>query len=253
MKGLVLAEWTKFRSVRAMPVLAAAVVVVSAMFGWLFARASAAEYVQATAAEQAAFDPLQGGFRGIFIVQVLVAALGALVASTEYGFGTIRATVAAAGRRTRLVAAKAALVAAAGLVVGAAAVLVMFLVSQTTLAMLGVPRVWLDDPAAVRMLLLGPGVLELVALFGLTLGITLRSTASAVNTGTAFLLLPVLSTIMPKLLGDFLITWWPNTAAFRPLLSPEDSLPLWAGMGVLSAFVTVMMVSARIRFRTRDV
>ncbi|MDA0641623.1 MULTISPECIES: ABC transporter permease [Nonomuraea] len=253
MRGLVRAEWTKFRSVPVMPVLAGAVIAVSVLLGWLFAQASAAEYARATAADQAAFDPLQGGSRGVFIVQLLVAALGALVASTEYGSGTIRATVAAAGRRTRLVVAKAALVAVAGLTAGAAAVWGMFLVSQITLAMHGVPRVWLDDPDAVRLLLFGPVVLELVALFGLSLGILLRSTAAAVNTATAFLLLPMFAPIMPDFLGLTLSTWWPNTAAFRSLMPSEGSLPIWMGMGVLAAFVAVMMVWARTRFRTRDV
>ena len=236
-----------------MPVLAGSVVVVSMLLGWLFARAAVGEYALAAAADRAAFDPLEAGGRGVFIVQLMVAALGALVVSTEYGTGTMRATVAAAGRRTRLAAAKAVLTAGVGLAVGVAAVWGMFLTSQLTLAVSGLPRLWPADPGAMRLLLLGPVVLELLALFGLALGFLLRGTAAAVNVSTAFLLLPVLSEAMPGFLSGLLNSWWPNTAAFRVLMPADNPLPALAGMSILSVFVMVMMVWARTLFRTRDV
>jgi hypothetical protein len=186
-------------------------------------------------------------------VQLLVAGLGVLVATSEYNFGTMRASVAAVGRRQRLPVAKAVLVVLVMLPVGLVSALAMFLTSQTTLAMSGVPRAWFGEPTVTRFLLLAPVVLTLLALFGLALGFLLRGTAAAVNVSTAFLLIPVLSEIVPAVHG-FIVTYWPNVAGFQAMAMIDASwLGIWAGLGLLLAFVAAMLTATLVRFRTRDV
>jgi ABC-2 type transport system permease protein len=254
MKGMLLAEWTKFRSVRSTPVLAVAVIVTSAAFGWLFGNAGALAYLRATPQEQLEFVPLHAGTRGILLIQLLVAGLGVLVATTEYNFGTMRASVAAVGRRERLPAAKSVLVVLVTLLVGLLAAPAMFLTSQLALTAGGAPRTWFGDPSVTRFLLLTPVVLALLALFGLALGFLLRSTTAAVNVSTAFLLFPVLSDIAPEAVQDFATTYWPNAAGFQAMaMMDASSLGLWGGLGLLLAFVAAMLTATLVRFRTRDV
>jgi hypothetical protein len=254
MSGILRAEWTKFRSVRSTLVLAVAVIVMSGAFGWLFGNAGAMAYLDATPQEQLDFVPLHIGSRGILLVQLLIAAMGALVATTEYNFGTMRASVAAVGRRERLPVAKALLVVLVALPVGLLAAPTMFLTSQMALMAGGAPRTWFGDPAVTRFLILAPIVLALLALFGLTLGFLLRSTAAAVNVSTVFLLLPVMSDVAPALVSDFITTYWPNVAGFQAAAVTESSwLGLWGGLGLLLAFVAAMATAAFVRFRTRDV
>lgn len=245
------AEWTKFSSIRATMVLSLATVAVSAAFGWLFANAAAKDYATATPQERLEFAPLDLGMRGLFVAQLLVAALGVLVASSEYGSGTMRASVAAVGRRGRLLAAKATLTALICLLVSVAAVWLMYVASQTTLAAAGAPYVMPGDPAALRLLLLGPPVFMVLGLFGLALGFLMRGTAAAVNVSTAVLLLPVLATASPDPLRHFVGTYWPNMAAFQAV-SGTSELPTWAGPGILVGFVAVMLIAAYTKFQNRD-
>ncbi|TMS00689.1 hypothetical protein [Nonomuraea basaltis] len=245
------AEWTKFSSIRATMVLSAAAVAVSAAFGFLFSNAAARQYATATPQERLDFAPLDMGMRGLFVLQLLISALGVLIASSEYGSGTMRASVAAVGRRGRLVAAKAGMTALTALPVSVAGVWLVYVTSQTTLASGGAPYVMPGDPAALRLLLLGPLVFTLLALFGLALGLLLRGTAAAVNVSTAFLLVPILSTASPDPIRGFVATYWPNMGAFKAV-SGTSELPAWAGPGILVGFVTVMLIAAYVQFKKRD-
>lgn len=249
--GVLRAEWTKFSSIRATMVLPLATVAVSAAFGFLFGNAAAKEYATATPQERLDFAPLDLGMRGLFVAQLLVAALGVLIASSEYGSGTMRASVAAVGGRGRLLAAKAGMTALTALPVSVAGVWLMYVASQTTLASGGAPYVMPGDPAALRLLLLGPLVFTLLAMFGLALGFLLRGTAAAVNVSTAFLLLPILSTASPDPVRDFVSTFWPNMAAFQAV-SGTSELPSWAGPGILVGFVAVLLIAAFVQFKNRD-
>jgi ABC-2 type transport system permease protein len=64
-------------------------------------------YPQLSAADRAAFDPVHDSFIGLVLVQLLTGTLGVLVITTEFSSGMIRATFAAAPRRSLVLAAKA--------------------------------------------------------------------------------------------------------------------------------------------------
>ncbi|MBT2231112.1 cell wall metabolism sensor histidine kinase WalK [Nonomuraea sp. NEAU-A123] len=181
--GVLRAEWTKFATIRSTTILSVAIVALSTMFGWLFGTASAHQYAAGSAQDRLDFDPMTPAARGLFIVQLLVAGLGALVASSEYGSGTIRASAAAVGRR-RLLTAKAGMTVLAALPVSVAAVWLMVLTCMATLSARGAPAVWFGDATVIRILTLGPLVPTLLALFGLALGFLMRATAAAVNVST---------------------------------------------------------------------
>ncbi|MET7334003.1 hypothetical protein [Nonomuraea sp. NPDC005650] len=249
--GVLRAEWTKFSSIRSTMVLSLATAGVAALLGWLFSSTAAKEYATATAQERLDFQPLDLGMRGMFIVQLLVAALGVLVASSEYGSGTMRASLAAVSGRGRLLAAKCGMTVLAALPVSVAAVWLMFVTSQLTLSAGGAPSVMPADPAALRLLLLGPLVLTLLALFGLSLGVLLRGTAPAVNVSTAFLLLPVMAGASPGFLRDLIGVYWPSMAALQAV-SGKSELPEAVGFGLLAGFVTVLLTGAYVQLKNRD-
>ncbi|GAA1671430.1 hypothetical protein GCM10009733_080900 [Nonomuraea maheshkhaliensis] len=249
--GVFRAEWTKFTSIRSTMVLSPAIVVVSALIGWWFADAAAHEYATATPQERLDFSPILMGMRGMLIVQLLVSALGALVATSEYGSGTMGPSLAAVGRRGRLMAAKAGMTVVTVLPVSVAGVWLMFVTSQSGLAAGGAPYVLPGDPAALVTLLAGPLLLTLVGLFGLALGLLLRGTAAAVNVGTAFLLLPVLASDSTDFVNVLLSTYWPNAAALAAVFGDSD-LPGVLSYGLLVGFVAVMQVAAFTGFTRRD-
>ncbi|TDD14835.1 hypothetical protein [Nonomuraea diastatica] len=249
--GVLRAEWTKFSSIRATMVLAPASVAVAGMLGWLFGNATAGDYAVATAQERLDFQPLEMGMRGLYIVQVLIAALGVLIVSSEHGGGTMRASLAAVGRRGHLLAAKAGLTVMTALPVSVASVWLMYVTSQSTLAAGGASHMTPGEPAVLRMLLAGPLVLTALALFGLSLGFLLRGTAPAVNVSTAFLLLPLFATIAPDFMNGLLEVYWPNVAALQ-VVSGASPLPAWAGYGLLAGFVAAMLGAAFVHFGNHD-
>ena len=109
-------EWLKLRSVRS----TAWVLLVFAvgMIGLAILILSHARWAAMPAAQRASFDPTEESFAGLAIGQLAFGVLGALVITTEFSSGMIRATLAAVPRRPLLLAAKAAVLAAVTLVVG---------------------------------------------------------------------------------------------------------------------------------------
>ncbi|MFG1700307.1 hypothetical protein [Nonomuraea sp. NPDC049309] len=249
--GALKAEWTKFSSLRATMALSVAAVLVSGLFGWMFGNAAATEYATLTPQERLGFNPVEQGMRGVFLVQVLLAGLGALIVSTEYGSGTITASVAAMGRRGRLLAAKAGMTVLSALPVSVASIVLMFTVSQSTLAAGGAMAATPGDATALRLLFGGPIVLTLIALFGLALGVLVRSTAAAVNVSVVFLLLPILSSVMPGFLQVAVRFFWPNAAPFQAMYGAEN-VPGLLGYGLIVAFVVLMLAAAYVRFTRKD-
>ncbi|MEV1241596.1 hypothetical protein [Nonomuraea sp. NPDC049750] len=250
--GVLRAEWTKFITIRSTTILSAGIVALSILFGWLFGTATANQYDAASAQDRLSFDPMASATRGLFIVQLLVAGLGALVASSEYGSGTIRASAAAVGRR-RLLIAKGGMTVLVALPVSVAAMGLMILTFMGTLSARGTPALGLGDAAVIRFVTLGPIVFTLLALFGLALGVLLRGTAAAVNVSTAFLLLPIFAGTSPGWLREALGVYWPNVAAFSAASGQVHAgLSPWGGFGILIGFTAVMLGVAFVRFEARD-
>ncbi|MFE6050700.1 hypothetical protein ACFQ6N_08095 [Kitasatospora sp. NPDC056446] len=179
LRGALAGEWIKLRSVRATP-LAAAVALAAALFIGLVDYAGAADHWDTwTADERARFDPVRYGFSGGFYVAVLaVGTLGTLTASSEYGTGQIRSSLAAIPRRGRLLTAKALVVAATATVLGELLALLTFLLGRRALSAKHL-AVSLGDPGVARAVL-GCGLfLAVFALVGLALGFVVRHTAGA--------------------------------------------------------------------------
>src|SRR5690606_2193918 len=118
------------------------------------------------------FDPTYTSFAGTSLGQLAMIAFGVLVVSTEYGTGTIRASLAAVPQRGTLMAAKLLVATALALLVGMATSFLAFLLGQ---AMLGPYRTSLGEPGVTRAVVGGGLYMGLMALFAMGVAWTLRS------------------------------------------------------------------------------
>ncbi|XVQ83524.1 hypothetical protein ACQP2K_32545 [Microbispora siamensis] len=252
--GVLRSEWVKFRSIRAMLGCLAGAVVAAGSYGYLFGMNAAREYLDASAADRAAFDPTETAFRALVLVGVLVSAVGALTATSEYASGTMQVSITAVPRRGLLFAGKGAVVALTTLLTGPPLALLSFTLSQAALAAGGVPSVGINDPGVLGALL-GAGLFTgLIGLYGMALGFLLRRSAGAVSLGTFLLVVPGMAGLFPEAVGRWIVTWWPSAAGARIFAvhpGTEYLAPL-AGAGVLAATVLVLLCAAVAVFRRRD-
>lgn len=195
MKSALAAEWLKLRTVRAPYGLIAAIGVMiafGATISWLMVR----DYDTSPVAEQVRFGSADASVVITPVVQFCVAALGALVATSDPRLGALTAVP----DRKRLLAAKSALVATTAVVIGAVA---LTLSTGTSWLIMG------DRPPPVApweslgdvLPWAGAAVLSILVtgLTGLGLGLALRSTAvTIVVVGVLLWGLPAVTPMLPE-------------------------------------------------------
>ena len=194
MKNALAAEWLKLRTVRAPYGLVIAIglmVAAGTLLSWLIVQ----DYDTSSAAEQATFASADSSVVITPVVQFLVAALGALVATSDPRLTSLTAVP----DRKRLLAAKTVLVATTAVVIGA-----------VTLA-LSVGTSWLimgDRPPPIApwdglgdvLPWAGAAVLSILVtgLIGLGIGLAVRSTAvTIVVVGVLLWGLPAITPMLP--------------------------------------------------------
>jgi ABC-2 type transport system permease protein len=174
--GLIRSEWIKLRTVRSTIWSFAIVIVASVTLA--IGLSSSASDVARTIEEQAA-EALWVATFGVYIGQLVMAVLGVLVISGEYGTGMIRSTLTAVPKRTPALAAKAVVLFVASFIVGAIATFAASLISVPILAERGVDVQF--DGAFISRLLLASLYLALTSVFALGIGTILRSSAGALS------------------------------------------------------------------------
>ncbi len=186
---------------------------------------------------------------GLMVVMVMAA----LAVTTEYRFGTIRATFQAAPNRTRVLLAKTAVVSALALVIGEVAAFGSWGVSWVIAPVSDLALVTAEQWRVVAGV--GP-VFVGAAIFAIAVGILLRQTAGAVT------LLLIWSMLVEDLIGlvptfgSDLREWMPFTAAGRFLSSAgtTESAPLgpWASLAYFLALAVVLLITSLVTVNRRD-
>ncbi|MCX2947790.1 ABC transporter permease [Lentzea sp. NEAU-D7] len=195
MKNALAAEWLKLRTVRAPYGLVGAValmVVAGALLSWLIVQ----DYDTSPAAEQARFASADNSVVITPVVQFLVAALGALVATSDPGLTALTAVP----DRKRLLAAKAALVADAAAVIG---VVTLALSTGGSWLIMGdrPPPIAPWDDLGDVLPWAGAAALSILVtgLAGLGIGLAVRSTAvTVVVVGVLLWGLPAITPMLPE-------------------------------------------------------
>jgi len=254
---LLLAEWTKLRSVRSTIWSLIAFVVVSvgltSLITWLIAE----NWNQANAADRAATvaDPVATILgTGLYFGQLVICVLGVLAISAEYSTGTIRASLLAVPRRLPMLAAKGVVLALLVLVVGELVALGSFFAGAALLDEHA--PVALSDPGVARAVT-GAGLyLAVLGLFSMAVGALLRHTAGAVAAimGIVFVL-PIIANFLPGSWGQHVYNYLPSVSGAmlaQARQAADQVLSPWQGFGVCCAWTALLLTAAFILLKKRD-
>ncbi|GLZ31605.1 ABC transporter [Lentzea sp. NBRC 105346] len=208
------AEWLKLRTVRAPYALVAAIGAVLAI-GMVISWLMVLDFD--TSAEQANFASADNSVIVTPFTQFCVAALGALIITSEYASGMIRTSLTAVPNRMSFAAAK---IAVTGAVSFGIAVLCMTLSYASSWLIMGdrPPPVapWDTVGDLLPSALASIASITVAGLLGLGLGMLLRSSAGALVTiGALLWVLPSITTLLPE-------PWGTNVSAVMlPYLVPQ--------------------------------
>ncbi len=166
-------------------------------------------------------DPAAAVLYGVLFAQLPIGVLGVLIASSEYGTGMIRATLAAVPTRLPVLWAKVTVTGLVSFVLMLAATIAAYLIGQGIFASAGV-ELDLSDPDVLRALVGAPLYLAGVGVLAVTLGFLLRNTAVAISTFFIFMffLSPLLGLLLP---GDIGYTVASYLLGRRPVVHRRDA------------------------------
>jgi ABC-2 type transport system permease protein len=253
MSAIMKMEWLKLRSVRSTWWIMA--VFAAGLIGLAMLLLGTKHWAQMSAADRASWDPTEEGYVGLALGQLLLGALGVLVITAEYSSGSIRSTLAAVPRRSRVLAAKAAVLGGTALVIGEIFSFVAFAAGQAMLKA-PAPHASLGQPGVLRAVLLAGTYPALVALIGVGAGALIRHTAGAICAMTGLILvLPLVLIPMGTSAQHAVEKFLPEQIAENSLTAVKPvahSLPPAAGLGVLCAYAAVALAAGTWALARRD-
>ncbi|MFF4254936.1 ABC transporter permease [Streptomyces sp. NPDC001663] len=250
-------EWAKFWSLRSSWITLAVAVVLLIAFGAI----AAATYSPDATATGGPPGPGSGdsdavslALTGVTFASLAVGVLGVLLSAGEYTTGMIRSTLAAVPRRLPVLWSKAAVIGPIVLALSTIAALAAFQLGKLGLDGEKI-ALSLGDDGVLRSLA-GAGVyLGLVAVFGVALGVLLRSSAGAIAVLVGVLLiLPGLASLLPDSWYDTMNPYFPSNAgsAVYALHQSSDALSAGAGLAVFGGWVALALVGAAVRLVRSD-
>jgi ABC-2 type transport system permease protein len=242
-------EWIKLRSLRSTFWLLAVLAVAMLAIGVGVSTGYRTHLPRPGAAQM-----VNDGMIGAVLGQLLMGFLGVVTMTGEYSSGMIRATVAAIPDRRLVLAAKATVFGAVALIGAELVTFVTFFASQAALAGSAVPRSGLGDPGVLRTVALNGVYVALIGLIGLGLGAIIRHTGATIGIlfGLLFVPLIILGLLGPaglriaRFVPMFILA---NSLTVTPV---PESLPAWAGIGVLSGYAAVALAVGGVLFARRD-
>lgn len=250
---VVLSEWTKFRTARSSFWTLLISVAVTVGTGAAFLPFVVDSYGPAHAAESAATVAIREGwwFEGLHVGILAVMILGVLVASSEYGTGTIRATLSAVPSRWGVLAAKVVSFTAVTLVAGVVQAFAAFLVARPILAdrSIDVP---LGDPAALRGVAMAALAIVGAGLLGLAVGLLIRHTAGAIGAVVAVMWVVTGLAVLLPASWDNVVKALPASAMYAMFTPSGSTLAVGPATAVLFGYVLVLLAIAGAALTRRD-
>jgi ABC-2 type transport system permease protein len=247
-------EFTKIKSTRSTYWTLLALVVVCVGIGAL-ACAGTASHPQGVS--PANFDATQQSLAGLYVGQLIIAALGALTITSEYSTGMIRTSLAVQPRRGVVFTAKAVVFAMVTLVTGLITSFGSFFVGQAILSSHHLSAT-LGEPNVLRAVIGGALFLTACGMLAYGLGAVLRHTAAAISATIGLLfVLTVLVQFLPQSWQSNVDKWIPALAgsqiwATKAAGSAAHQFPAWGGFAVLAGYAAVAIIAGLICFRIRD-
>jgi ABC-2 type transport system permease protein len=254
---LMLAEWTKIRSVRSTVWSLILLIVLDLGFTALLTSLTVSQWKNANPSDRATLmaDPTSTILgSGFFLSQLTICVLGVMVVASEYSTGMIRASLLAVPKRLPMLAAKSVVFGLLILVLGIAVSFVSFFIGAAILH--SKAPVELGDPGVLRAVIGGGLYLAMLGLFALALGSIIRHTAAGITGVIGFVLvLAPLAALLPGKLGDHIHAYLPSEAGHlvaQAHQAPNDLLTPWQGYAVFAIWTAGLLVIAAILLKRRD-
>jgi ABC-type transport system involved in multi-copper enzyme maturation permease subunit len=254
---VVIAEWTKLRSVRSTVWSLILFVLLDLGFTVLVTAATMSQWTNADPGTRAAIiaDPtslILGA--GLNLGQLTICVLGVMVIASEYSTGMIRASLLAVPRRVPVLAAKALVFGLVVLVGGVVVSFVSFFVGAAIVH--GKVPVSLGDPGVLRAVIGGGLYLTVLGLFALAIGAIVRNTAAGITGVIGFVLvLAPLARLLPGSFGDYVHAYLPSEAGrliTQAHQARDDLLSPWQGYAVFCAWTALLLLIAALLLNRRD-
>jgi ABC-2 type transport system permease protein len=245
------AEWIKFWSVRSTVWSVVAMLVLGAGLTVLVCSVAAAELASGEANE----NPASFVTWGMMFAQITAVVLGAMMVTSEYGNGMIRATLAATPRRGQVLAAKAVVLTGTLLVAGTVTSFVGYFGGNWFLEREGI-GIALSDDGVLRAMFGGGLYMAGLGLLAAAVGLLVRHTAAALSIvlGVVFVA-GTMVFLLPGAWGEWIGKLMPGNAGSvitAPVSFNPVALDPWPGFGVFMAEVAVVLVVGWMTFRRRD-
>jgi ABC-2 type transport system permease protein len=275
-RGVLIAEWTKIRSVRSTLWTLAIFVVVSlgltTLFTWLTLNALN-NGRRGQAASGIVTDPVSFILgTGLGLGQLAICVLGALVITSEYSSGAIRSALLAVPRRYPVLLAKGLVFAALVIVIGEIVAFLSFFIGKALVnghvvtEHLRTPGHVFTVHHTITVSLSQHGVLQAVVgsglyltvlgLFALAIGALIRHTAGAITAviGMVLVIFP-LAGLLPDSWGAHVHAYLPTVAG--QLITQDKPaagqlLSAWQGFGVFCAWTVLLLAAATYLLQRRD-
>jgi ABC-2 type transport system permease protein len=256
---LMLAEWTKIRSVRStvwsLAIFVVGTIGLTALFCWLTVHAIQTGRAPRRSADLLG-DPVTFILQtGIGFGQLAICVLGALTITTEYSTGVIRASLLAVPKRLPVLAAKCAVFAGLIFLIAEIVAFVSFFVGKAVIR--PVVDVSLSQPNVARAVV-GAGLyLTVLGLFALAIGLLIRHSAGAIAAviGLVLVVGPLLGLLDSYDWGKHVHDWFPTVAGgfVRNVIPASDQvLSPWEGFGVFCGWTVLLLAAGAYLLKRRD-
>jgi ABC-2 type transport system permease protein len=254
--GALRSEFTKIRSVRSTYWTLLVMVVVSVGLGALASYSA----IQGSNANQPkpGFDATMHSLGGLYLSQLVIAVLGALVITSEHSTGMIRTSLGVLPRRGMFVAAKALVFALVAFVTGLVTSFASFFVGQAILSSQHV-NATLGQPNVLRAVIGGALFLTACGLLGFGIGLLVRHTAAAISIVVVLLFVfSVLIGLLPQSWQNDIAKWLPMLAGsqiWTVVVQPNSNPPMfgpWTGFAVLCGYAAIAIAAGMVLFRRRN-
>jgi ABC-2 type transport system permease protein len=255
-KGVLLSEWTKFRSVRSTAWTLGVGILLATAIPLIPAFVTSTHWAQMSPGDRASRNPLDIALPGVYIAQLAIAVLGVLLITAEYSTGSIRSTFTAVPKRLPVLWAKLLDYAVITLALMVPAVLISFFETQAILSNIPELQVSFTAPGIARCVLMAAVYIMLVGIFALALGAIVRNTAGGIALFVGiFFVLPPLMLTLPASWDNAISQYLPDSAGRQIFALDHGShtlTPLAGGL-VFAGYCALAIAIAAILLRQRDV
>lgn len=254
--GALRSEFTKIKSVRSTWWTLLTLVVVMVGIGALACAgaAHAARHGHVTG-----LDPAQQSLFGVVLAQLIIAVLGALTITSEFGTGMIRTSLTTLPRRGMFVAAKAIVFGVVAFVTSLVASFGAFFLGQALMSGEHL-NTTLSHPGVLRAVVGAALYLTACGLLAFGLGLLIRHTAGAISAAVGLLfvlwvLFALVSSSLPLSWQHDITRWIPANAGsgIWETQSPGPHMfAAWNGFAVFAIYAAVAIAAGMYLFRKRN-